>query len=193
MAARTLLTGSVSASIFDSFMILCDKALGVVRIIDGKGVVVADVTVIFWRRMRTQIEWKVPAQMSLAAGPSIVSRRCLNSPAALLVKVMQRMFHGRAGETAVARRNSVSSSFVPLSSSASIAGTYFSAPAGTNASSYALPKWIRCAMRLTSTVVLPLPAPARTSSGPLTAYTASRCFGLRNAYSLSKSARFLSV
>lgn len=49
--------------------------------------------------MRTQTEWKVPAQMSLAAGPSIVSSRCLNSPAALFVKVMQRMFHGRAGET----------------------------------------------------------------------------------------------
>ena len=49
------------------------------------------------RRMRTQAEWNVEAQMSLAAGPSIRSSRSLSSPAALLVKVMAMMDQGEAG------------------------------------------------------------------------------------------------
>ena len=46
------------------------------------------------RRMRTQAEWNVEAQMSLAAGPSIRSSRSFSSPAALLVKVMAMMDQG---------------------------------------------------------------------------------------------------
>src|SRR5438128_348106 len=38
---------------------------------------------------------------------------------------------------------------------------------------------IRCAMRCVITRVLPLPAPARMSTGPSVASTASRCWGLR--------------
>ena len=49
------------------------------------------------RRMRTQAEWKVEAQMSRAEGPSIRSSRSLSSPAALLVKVMAMMDQGAAG------------------------------------------------------------------------------------------------
>ena len=51
------------------------------------------------RRIRTQAEWKVAAQLSLAAGPSIFSSRSFSSPAALLVKVMARMDQGAAGST----------------------------------------------------------------------------------------------
>ena len=51
------------------------------------------------RRMRTQAEWKVEAQMSLAAGPSIRSSRSFSSPAALLVKVMAMMDQGTAGSS----------------------------------------------------------------------------------------------
>src|SRR6185503_7688842 len=39
----------------------------------------------------------------------------------------------------------------------------------------------RCAIRCVITRVLPLPAPARISTGPFTAATASRCCGLRPA------------
>src|SRR5215469_4871722 len=38
---------------------------------------------------------------------------------------------------------------------------------------------IRCAIRCVMTLVLPLPAPARISTGPSVASTASRCWGLR--------------
>ena len=48
------------------------------------------------RRMRTQAEWKVLAQMSFASGPSIRSSRSFSSPAALLVKVMAMMDQGTA-------------------------------------------------------------------------------------------------
>ena len=44
-----------------------------------------------WRRMRTQIEWKVPIARSLASGPSSFSTRSFISPAALLVKVTARI------------------------------------------------------------------------------------------------------
>jgi hypothetical protein len=39
----------------------------------------------------------------------------------------------------------------------------------------------RWAKRVVSTRVLPVPAPARTSSGPSRASTAARCSGLRRA------------
>ena len=47
------------------------------------------------------------------------------------------------------------------------------------------------AIRFTSTVVFPLPAPARTRTGPSVVNTALHCSGLRREpYTLSKSARF---
>ncbi len=50
------------------------------------------------RRMRAQVEWKVEAQMSLPSAPSIAQRRSLSSPAALFVKVIAMIFHGRQAE-----------------------------------------------------------------------------------------------
>ena len=50
--------------------------------------------------MRTQAEWKVEAQMSLASGPSRAARRSFSSPAALLVKVMAMISQGRGTSTA---------------------------------------------------------------------------------------------
>lgn len=47
------------------------------------------------RRMRTQAEWNVEAHTSLAAGPRRAASRSFNSPAALLVKVMAMISHGR--------------------------------------------------------------------------------------------------
>ena len=49
------------------------------------------------RSIRTQAEWKVQAQMSLAFSPSIRSSLSFSSPAALLVKVMARMRQGSTG------------------------------------------------------------------------------------------------
>ena len=44
--------------------------------------------------MRTHAEWKVEAPTSSAVGPSIAESRSRSSPAALLVKVIARMFQG---------------------------------------------------------------------------------------------------
>ena len=63
------------------------------------------------RRIRTQAEWKVEAQMSLASGPSRAASRSFSSPAALLVKVMAMISQGRGTSTAQrcrARRTSSS-------------------------------------------------------------------------------------
>ena len=54
-----------------------------------------------------------------------------------------------------------------------------SASGGSSSLSEARPYFMRFAMRFMSTVVLPLPAPARMSSGPSVARTASRWRGLR--------------
>ena len=55
------------------------------------------------RRIRTQAEWKVQAQISFALSPSIRSSRSFSSPAALLVKVMARMRQGATGSKAAMR------------------------------------------------------------------------------------------
>ena len=130
------------------------------------------------RRMRTQAEWKVQAQISFALSPSIRSSRSFSSPAALLVKVMARMRQGATGSSAATR----CASAPPLRSMASF---FSSASAGSSSLSPALPYFRRLAMRLMSTVVFPLPAPARISSGPSVAITASICMLFR----CSKSAR----
>ena len=46
------------------------------------------------RRIRTQAEWKVDTQMLSEPNPTSLSTRSLISWAALLVKVIARMFHG---------------------------------------------------------------------------------------------------
>ena len=45
----------------------------------------------------------------------------------------------------------------------------------------ARPRLRMCAMRVVSTRVLPVPAPASTSTGPSSVSTAARCSGLRSA------------
>ena len=52
------------------------------------------------RRMRTQAEWKVSAQMSPAPAMPNASRRSRSSFAALFVKVTASTCHGAGGSTA---------------------------------------------------------------------------------------------
>ena len=86
-----------------------------------------------WRlRILTHIEWKVDTHTPSAPSPTMASTRLRISPAALLVKVIARIFHGDT----------------PHSS-------------------------IKYAILCTSTLVLPEPAPASTSSGPSVVITAS--------------------
>ena len=129
--------------------------------------------------MRTQAEWKVLAQMSFARSPSMRSRRDFSSSAALFVKVMAMMRQGSTGSYAARR---FASSEGPASSTASSASVALS---GTSSVSEARPYLSRLAMRFMSTVVLPLPAPARTSRGPSVASTASLCIELSCAKSAS--------
>ena len=135
------------------------------------------------RRMRTQALWKVRAQMSSAAGPSILARRLLSSSAALFVKVMAMMRHGSTGSYA-ARRSA--SGEGPASNTAKSASVAF---AGTSPQSDARPYLSRLATRLMSTVVFPLPAPARISRGPSVVSTASLCIGFRRSKSCSMTRR----
>src|SRR6185436_12645174 len=54
----------------------------------------------------------------------------------------------------------------------------------------ALPVESRCARRVVSTRVLPVPAPANTSTGPSSASTAARCSGLSDVrYGAAAAAR----
>ena len=129
--------------------------------------------------MRTQAEWKVRAQISFALSPSMRSSRDFISSAALLVKVMAMILHGSTGSKAARR---LASSDGPASSTASSASVALS---GTSSVSEARPYLSRLAMRFMSTVVFPLPAPARTSRGPSVASTASLCMGLSFANSAS--------
>ena len=92
------------------------------------------------RRIRTQAEWKVEAQISLAAGPSRAASRSFSSPAALLVKVMASTSQGRAGSTAQSRRTLASSA--PLSASGRFsrkAKSSSAASSGTSAQSLPRP------------------------------------------------------
>ena len=126
-----------------------------------------------------QAEWKVAAQMLLAASsPHIRSSRSRSSPAALLVKVMAITDQGAAGSTAHSRRASRQSSgpgssgkFSKKARSSSVAQE------GVSTVSLPRPKVSRLSTRLMSTVVLPLPAPASSSRGPSVASTASCCRG----------------
>ena len=128
------------------------------------------------RKMRQQAEWNVIAQTSCASGPSILDKRSFSSFAALLVNVMAIILQGSAGssahrKSALRRSNSrigsASCSKNKTSSSVTVSGTrLLSLPD---------PNRIKFAIRLISTVVLPLPAPASNSNGPSVVKTASRC------------------
>ena len=59
------------------------------------------------------------------------------------------------------------------------------AVSGTSSVSDPRPYWMRFAIRWMSTVVLPLPAPASSSSGPSVARTAFLCISFRFAKSAS--------
>ena len=133
------------------------------------------------RRMRRQAVWKVYAQTALAASssPSASSSRSRSSRAALLVKVMAITSHGFAGRTA--HRCSARarfSGFGSLRYSARNSRSSSVAHSGANGSVRPCPKRSRLMMRLMSTVVFPLPAPARMSRGPSVWKTASRCRAL---------------
>ena len=139
------------------------------------------------RRMRTQAEWKVEANTSSPSSPpSILRRRSLSSPAALLVKVMAITFQLR---TAFCRSipSSQAGASVPVIIAVFRALTSSSVTSrGVQLEPWAEPNRIRFAMRLTRTVVLPLPAPARMSSGPSVVNTACRCISFRrpNCFSI---------
>ena len=141
------------------------------------------------RRIRSQAEWKVEAQISSAPGPSRAARRSFSSPAALLVKVMAMMDQGTAGS----RRHSRSCrSLSPCPVAAYPSKKVRSSPVthwGTSGLSEPRPYFIRLAMRWMSTVVLPLPAPASRSSGPSVASTARCCSGFSRANSRAMAAR----
>ena len=121
------------------------------------------------RRMRTQAEWKVAAQMSLASGPNFRSNRSFSSPAALLVKVIARTVQGAAGfslHSSSIRLRSLSSGALRKASRAFKSPSVTQVGTSVSAGSEALPYLMRFATRLMRTVVLPLPAPASRRSGP---------------------------
>ena len=117
------------------------------------------------------------AHMSSAPVPMRFESLALSSSAALLVKVMAMTRQGSTGSTA--HSASASGERTPLfsdsSSTRSSLSPYFGS---TSAVSEPRPKRMRFATRFISTVVLPLPAPARSSSGPSVASTASLCLSL---------------
>ena len=116
------------------------------------------------------------AQMSSADGPRSADSLSLISLAALLVKVMAMMLQGAAGSTwqsQSARRRSSGEAHSSIRSRKATSSSVNAA--GISLQSLPLPKRIRLAIRLMSTVVLPLPAPASRSSGPSVVRTAFCC------------------
>ena len=137
-----------------------------------------------------QAEWKVAAQISREAEPHIRSRRSFSSPAALLVKVMAMTDQGTAGSTAHSRTACCQSSGEGSSGNCSKkARSSSEAQPGTSSLSLPRPKVSRLSTRLMRTVVLPLPAPARSRRGPSVASTASRWLGFMRAYRRAMTAR----
>ena len=129
--------------------------------------------------MRTQAEWKVEANTSSpSSSPSMERRRAFSSPAALLVKVMAMMFQLRAGSQRIIPSSQAGTSVPVMMAVRRARRSSSAAGRGVSLLPWALPNRIRLAIRLTSTVVLPLPAPARISSGPLVVKTACRCISL---------------
>ena len=119
------------------------------------------------------------AQMSSAWGPRRADSRSFISFAALLVKVMAITLHGTAGSRAHSRSARNLSSSERGSQRASRNETSSSVTvSGTKSLSLAQPNRRRFAIRFIKTVVFPLPAPARSSSGPCVVRTAWRCISL---------------
>ena len=118
--------------------------------------------------------------MSIASGPSILESRSFSSLAALLVKVMAMMLQGDAGsqaqsQSALCRSNSVASA--PNCSRKRTSSSF--TVSGISKVSLPRPNRIRLAIRWISTVVLPLPAPAKSSKGPSVVRTAWRCIAFK--------------
>ena len=126
-------------------------------------------------RIRTQALWKVLAQISLPSSPSIFTRRSLSSAAALFVNVMASICHGFGASTVSMGLTRSYRELSPFRYDDKISSGSSSKPVFTLSELYASPYSIRYAIRLTITVVFPLPAPARISSGPFTAVTAWNC------------------
>ena len=142
------------------------------------------------RKMRTQALWNVEAHTSRASSPSIRSRRSFSSVAALLVNVMASTSQGLAGSTA--QRYSISGFWAGSGSRIYPSRNSTSSPVmGMGISSVSLPRpyFNRLATRLISTVVLPLPAPASSSSGPSVVSTPWRCLSFSLPYSMAMACR----
>ena len=118
-------------------------------------------------------------------------RRWRSSPAALLVKVIARIFQGCTGSTATisARRSAFSGVFSIVGKSWRNCSCSGVRPR-TVSSRYALPNLIMLAIRLQSTVVFPLPAPAIIRTAPFTRNTARRCISLVLEKKLVSAFRF---
>ena len=106
------------------------------------------------------------AMMSWLSSPRVAESRLLSSPAALLVKVMARMCQGLTGSTAQHARSASRPTSSPARYRSRQAAWSSVRVGGTESLWYPLPKATRLATRLMTAVVLPLPAPARISTGP---------------------------
>ena len=97
--------------IFKSFQAILDDTKGIVGVIDGEAALISQPVNLPPKDPYTgAVEGARP--ISWASSPSIEASRDFNSPAALLVKVMARIFQGRTGRWArMAERASRSDSF----------------------------------------------------------------------------------
>ena len=138
------------------------------------------------RSILVQQAWKVDAHISDPCSPTLAHILSFSSFAALFVKVMASILQGLTLDTESFCANS--SDRVAVPSAASLISAVSSAEYSpkTLSLSYASPQRRICATRLTSTVVFPLPAPARISSGPFTVRAAVLCISLRfeNSFSI---------
>ena len=114
---------------------------------------------------------------SRPSSPKRAWRRSRSSPAALLVKVMANTFQGRGRSTA--KSLAAAPAQKPSAAHWRRMENSSSVSSGTSSLSQQRPNRRRFATRWISTVVLPLPAPARIRTGPERVSTAWRCILLR--------------
>ena len=114
-------------------------------------------SVLYWRRSRRQNAWNVPI-VSASAFRLFFGARCPRPDPA-------------ARSPATRSRISAAALFVKVIARMFFAATRFES---------------RCAMRTVTTRVLPVPAPASTSTGPRIVVTARRCSGLSAAIVCSR-------
>ena len=128
------------------------------------------------RSILTQALWNVAAHIPSTSAP-IFSRRSLSSAAALFVKVTASMFHGftLSSPKISERRSAASKLSISPARKLCAKATSSSDSSLTVLLLYALPKRSIFAIRLQSTVVLPLPAPATISTAPFMRNTAFFC------------------